>query len=552
MGMRYRLIIKFIFLIFVFSSSLAFGENQIDSLLNVLDRTIVNHEKYDQIKDKKLNHLRDLLSLASTDEQKFSVYGQLFNEYQSYRSDTALFYAERKLQIAKELNDKEKLNDAHLNIASVLVTVGMYKEALDTLRRINMKYSPDLRAYSFYVYRTLYGYLADYAFSAQDKVQYAKLTSMYRDSLLIANSPHSSAYIMVKSDKLIVNHKYDDALKLLKAYFPTIPPNNHDRAIIAYSISAAYHGKKERLKEKKWLTISAIYDLQSDAKEYISLRSLAYILYEDGDIARASKYIKRSLEDALFCSARLRTVEISRILPIINKAYQMETNARQRQLYFFLICISILSLFLLISLIFGYRQMKKLIKTRKNLSSANEQMKALNEELFKANQQLTEANATLTEANLIKEEYIGRYMDQCSMYIDKLDDYRHSLKKTAAAGKVSDLLNALRSSEFLEDELKEFYSNFDSTFLQLFPNFIEEFNLLLAKDEAILPKPGELLNTELRIFALIRLGIADSVKISHFLRYSLSTIYNYRTKTRNKAICPRDEFETMVMKIGTK
>jgi len=550
--MNKKLITSFFLMIFVFSSSLVFGENQIDSLLKVLDQTIANQAKYDKIKEQKLDNLKELAKIASTNELKYPVYGQLFDEYSAYRSDSALYYAEKKLQIAKELNDKEKLNDARLNIASVLVTVGMYKEAMDTLSTINMKYSPDLKAYAFYVYRTLYGYLMDYAFSAGDKARYARLTEQYRDSLLMVNTPHSSTYIMVKSDKLIVYHKYDEALKLLKGYYPTIPKGNHVRAIIAYSIAEAYKGKKELQEEKKWLIISAIYDLQSDTKEYISLRILAYLLYEGGDISRASKYIKRALQDALFCGARLRTVEISRILPIINKAYQSETKARQRQLYFFLICISVLLLFLLISMIFGYRQMKKLMKTRKNMNSANEQMKELNQELFKTNEQLTKANATLTEANLIKEEYIGRYMDQCSMYIDKLDDYRRSLKKTAAAGKVSDLMNALRSGEFIEDELNEFYSSFDSTFLQLFPNFIEEFNLLLAKDEAILPKHGKLLNTELRIFALIRLGITDSVKISHFLRYSLSTIYNYRTKIRNKAICPRDKFETMVMKIGTK
>ncbi len=550
--MNKKLTTGFFLLVLLFSSSLVLGGNQIDSLLHVLDRTVADQAKYDRIKEQKLSHLHELLSVAPTLALKYPIYGQLFDEYRAYRSDTALYYAEKKLQIAMTLHDREKLNDARLNIASVLVTVGMYKEAMDTLKTINMKYSPGLKAYSFYVYRTLYGYLADYAFAAKEKARYAQLTSMYRDSLLMVNAPNSSAYIMVKSDQLIVNHQYDEALKLLKDYYPRISKESHDRAIIAYSIAMAYKGKKELKEEEKWLIISSIYDLRSDTKEYVSLRELSYILYEAGDIGRASVYIKRSLQDALFCSARLRTVEISRILPIINRAYQMETNARQRQLYFFLICISILSLFLLISLIFRYRQMKKLIRMEKNLSQANQQMKALNQELFRTNDQLTRANATLTEANLIKEEYIGRYMDQCSMYIDKLDDYRHSLKKQAATGKVSDLLNAIKSSEFIEEELREFYSNFDATFLQLFPNFIEEFNLLLEKDKAILPKPGELLNTELRIFALIRLGITDSVKISHFLRYSLSTIYNYRTKIRNKAVCPRDEFETLVMKIGTR
>lgn len=141
-------------------------------------------------------------------------------------------------------------------------------------------------------------------------------------------------------------------------------------------------------------------------------------------------------------------------------------------------------------------------------------------------------------------------MDQCSEYIDKLDNYRRSLNKTASSGKVDDLFQAIKSKQFIEDELKEFYTNFDITFLQLFPGFVEEFKKLLTDDEYLQLKQGQLLNTELRIYALIRLGISDSVKISHFLRCSLSTIYNYRTKIRNKAIGQRDEFEEKVMLIG--
>jgi hypothetical protein len=274
-------------------------------------------------------------------------------------------------------------------------------------------------------------------------------------------------------------------------------------------------------------------------------------LYEDGDIDRAYKYIRRSLDDALFCNARLRTIEISAMVPIIDKAYQLQTQARQRDLIISLVSISLLSLFLIVAIFFVYRQMKKLAVTRKDLSIANDQLNDVNHELSGINQELKVTNDTLLEANIIKEEYIGRYMDQCSVYIDKLDEYRRLLNKTAVAGKIDELLHSIKSKQFIEDELKEFYDNFDSSFLQLFPTFVEEFKRLLSDHEDIQLKPGQLMNTELRIFALIRLGITDSVKISHFLRYSLSTIYNYRTKLRNKALGKRDEFEANVMRIGT-
>lgn len=540
-----------LFALLILIPMFSFAGNEMDSLLKVLDKTVDSCQIYSARKEEKLNRLKELLKIAPTDEQRYTLYNQLYDEYNNYTSDSALLYARKKLRIAEKLNNKRNIANTRLNLSLIMATVGMYKEAIDILDMVDIKSSPELKAYYFHIYRIVYGSMLDYAISSQEKEHYTSLTERYRDSLLVINPPQSSAHIIVKADQLIVRGKYDEALNLMLEYFPNIPPDNHDRAIIAYSISQAYHGKMERELEKKWLTISAISDLQSANKEYISLRSLAFLLYEDGDIDRAYKYMKRSLEDALFCKARLRTYEISQMMPIIDKAYQLENETRQRQLVIFLVSISILSLFLLGVIIMLKRQMIKLAKARKALSQANEQLSKLNQELYETNEQLKTTNTTLSEANLIKEEYIGRYMDQCSVYIDKLDEYRRQLNKTAVAGKMDDLMKAIKSKQFIEDELEEFYSNFDSTFLQLFPNFIEEFNNLLAEGEAIIPKPGEHLTTELRIFALIRLGISDSVKISHFLRYSLSTIYNYRTKIRNKSAGPRDDFENQVMKIGT-
>jgi hypothetical protein len=541
----------FSIVLFILIPLCLFAGSEMDSLLRVLDKTIENYQLYSNLKEQKLNQLKDLLNLTAADEQRYTICGKLFDEYRSYTSDSALTYARKKLVIAEKLNDITRLNDARLNLASIMGTLGMYKEAMDILNDVDIKTSPYLRAYYFHIYRTIYGSMSDYAVSSQEKARYDSRTAAFRDSLLAVNPPASGTHVMVRSDQLIVKRHYDEALKLLIPYFTTIKNNNHDKAIIAYSISEAYHGKKDRNLEKRWLAISANYDIQSANKEYISLRSLAFILYEDGDIDRAYKYMRRSLDDALFCNARLRTIEISAMVPIIDKAYQLQTQARQRDLIISLISISLLSLFLIVAIFFVYRQMKKLALTRKDLSIANDQLNDVNHELSGTNQELKVTNDTLLEANIIKEEYIGRYMDQCSVYIDKLDEYRRLLNKTALAGKIDELLHSIKSKQFIEDELKEFYDNFDSSFLQLFPTFVEEFKRLLSDHEDIQLKPGQLMNTELRIFALIRLGITDSVKISHFLRYSLSTIYNYRTKLRNKALGKRDEFEANVMRIGT-
>ncbi|MNE44367.1 hypothetical protein D3C80_1385890 [compost metagenome] len=198
-----------------------------------------------------------------------------------------------------------------------------------------------------------------------------------------------------------------------------------------------------------------------------------------------------------------------------------------------------------------YMQMKKVTRIKEELFVTNEKLAQLNKEISSTNEQLNERNAELSESNHIKEEYIAHFFDLCSTYINKLEGYRKELNKKVSDKKLEELFKMLKSTKVVDNELEELYNNFDSIFLNLYPTFVNDFNSFLIPDEQVVLKQGELLNTELRIFALIRLGITDSVKIAAFLRYSLSTIYNYRTKARNKAIVSRDEFEKMVARIGS-
>lgn len=280
------------------------------------------------------------------------------------------------------------------------------------------------------------------------------------------------------------------------------------------------------------------------------MQALASVLYETGDIEEAYRCIKSSMEDAMFCNARLRTYEVSKIFPIIDLAYQENVNKQKAELQLFLILVSILSFFLIIAVIYVYRQMKRVARIRKELYRTNVKLSELNQDLQSSNSQLNEVNKELSEANQIKETYIGHFLDLCSTYINKLEKYQNTLNKKAVEKKLDELYKMLKSKEMIENELKELYENFDSIFLHLYPDFVEEFNSLLSENERFVLKPNELLNVELRIFALIRLGITDSSKIANFLHYSANTIYSYRTRVRNKAAVPRDQFEKMVMKIG--
>ncbi|MBD3588590.1 DUF6377 domain-containing protein [Bacteroides sp. GM023] len=520
-----------------------------DALLREIDGIIKNRQTYGAEKEVRIADLKKLLVESTSDEQRYGFCGRLFDEYRAYNLDSSFVYAQRKQDLAHRLNKPDYLDDSAMNMAEVMGTTGMYKEALELLGEIDKKTLPDyLYSYYYHLYRTIYGLMGDYAVTAKAKKEYYRMTDLYRDSLLQTNVSDSLGHVLVMADKCTVHAQYDQAIHMLADFYKKPFLDAHAQAMITYTLSEAYRLKGDKKGQKHYLALSAIADLKSAVKEYVSLRKLASLVYEDGDIDRAYNYLKCSLEDATLCNARLRTLEISQVFPIIDKAYQLKTERQQREMKTSLICISLLSVFLLVAIFFVYKQMKKVAAARREVIDTNTLLQELNEELHDSNSQLKEMNHTLSEANYIKEEYIGRYMDQCSAYLDKMDLYRRSLNKIAAAGRVEELYKAIKSSQFLDEELKEFYANFDMTFLQLFPNFVDEFNALLT--EPMQPKPGELLNTELRIFALIRLGITDSTKIAQFLRYSVTTIYNYRTRVRNKALGERDEFETKVMKIG--
>lgn len=529
----------------------AADSSRADSLLLKLDQAIKERPIYMEQKELKLVELKRQLHRQIPDEERFAILGTLLDEYRSFNTDSALHMAEEREQIAIRLGNREYIDNARMNKADVLGMTGMYKEVMDLMRNIHIDRLPvDIHPYYYHIYRTVYGLMADYAVTAYEKKLYTELTDKYRDSLLLVNKDNLLIHTLIQSDQYNVRNEYDKAIRLLTDYLALQKDYEHDVAICAYTLSESYRLKGDKEKEKEYLIVSAMADMKTAVREYISLRKLAVLLYQEGDIERAYSYVKICMEDAAACNARLRKLEILEIFPIINDAYQQKTEKQQEQMKWALVSISLLSLFLLLAIFYVYKQMKKVAAARREVIDANKRLKELNDELHLSNAQLKEANHSIAENFYLKEEYIGRYMDQCSVYLEKMDNYRRSLGKIAATGNVEELYKNIKSSKFIEGELKEFYTNFDNTFLQLFPTFVEDFNALLADDEQISLKAGERMNTELRIFALIRLGITDSVKIAQFLRYSVTTIYNYRTKVRNKAAGDRDLLEQEVMTIG--
>lgn len=527
-----------------------------DTIMSSLYQTIEDKGMYESEKKKRITEIKRMLEMPNiTLEQRYDVNLKLYNEYKTYLSDSAIYYVKENVTIAKDVNSKIWINESKLDLISLYIIAGMYIESLMGLESINSKDLPDWLQVKYYdCYKLLYKYYSNnnpYTLVHNDK------SELYRDSLLRILDQNSNHYKIVYAEKLYDENKLDESKKILEKILDETESDTHEKAILAYALANIYKKEGNINKQKEYYAISAICDIKNTIKENASMQALASVLYETGEVEDAYLCIKLSMEDAMFCNARLRTYEISQIFPIIDSAYQENVEKQKLELKVFLILVSLMSIFLIIAIIYVYRQMKRVARIRKELYRTNLKLNELNEDLqstvnqlHDVNAELSVVNTELSEANQIKETYIGHFLDLCSTYIDKLEKYQNTLNKKAVERKLDELYKMLKSREMIDNELKELYEKFDNIFLHLYPNFVEQFNDLLIEEERFVLKPNELLNVELRIFALIRLGIVDSSKIANFLHYSVNTIYSYRTRVRNKSRIPREQFELMVMKIG--
>ena len=506
------------------------------SLLDTLDITLRESHKYIDARRAKIAGLKAELARAATDAERYRLAGRLREEYRSFDIDSALYFANEKMAVARRIGNASYISDARMNLAEMSGVHGMYKEALDYIDSVDKGVLDVYQMeYYYHVYRNIYGLMADNCSNAVIKKRYLALTDSYRDSILLVNNPESFNYVIVKADKDNVHGRYNEAIKLLKDSYSKFD-NIHSKALLDYSLAMAYAGKGDTANEKRHLILSAISDIRSGIREYTSLRLLAVLLYKEGDVDRAYAYMTRCMDDAAACNSLWRIYEVQKAFPVINKVYHHKLDRQRRVIFCSLVFIILLTLFLAVAILVIKKQMRKVSAARRQAQEANVRLKELNREL--------------NESSHIKEEYIAHYIDQCSLYIDKMDKYRKHLQKVAQKGGAKELFEEIRSKSFIDNELKDFYAQFDDSFLNLFPNFVDDFNNLLVPEQRIRLKPGEKLNTELRIFALIRLGISSSTKIANFLRYSVTTIYNYRVKLRNAAAGDREKFDDAVMMIG--
>lgn len=519
------------------------AKHNIDSLMNVLDNEVENYNQYVQKYNESITTFKENIRYARTDQERYELNKHLFYSYQAFQNDSALHYLNECRKYAQRMGRKDLEGEILARQAFQLSTVGMYYESRELLHLIDASVLTKEGRLEYYNARIhLYHELSYYTNVDWIRQKYKAMEYLLIDSLPFVAGKTDDVYYKWKGFYYYEKEESERALKLFKEWVDRAQPGSREFATAAffmYLINARLQNQEE---VKYWLVVSAITDIRNSIMDQASLWTLANILAQEGDVKRAHSYITYSWDAATRFQTKVRSGQISPILSMIETSYQTKIREQNMWLTVAVVVVSLMLILFIGLLWYVNRQ-------RKYLHSTRNELRTINDELQNVNTELKLSNVKLNESNRVKEEYIGRFLSLCSLYIDKIEEQRKRVNKMVKAKQYDDLYNATRTTEMKKKELEELYSNFDAAFTHLFPNFVDELNALIAPEERIMTKDGRL-TTTIRIFALIRLGIDDSNKIAEFLNYSVHTIYNYRVKIRNAALCDRNEFEQKIKELG--
>jgi DNA-binding CsgD family transcriptional regulator len=528
--MRIRLSILFVLLAIAYTKA-----DTIQELTAQLEQELGRRQAYLQAKEQRIDSLSTALQHTATTEQKVALYNKLFNEFLTYKADSVINCVNREMQLALTTNNVDLIANAKVHKALALATTGYFSHANDLLDEIPAAQIADSVKAEYYSAREwIYGVWAEYTDDATFTPQFRNKRVLYLDSIISVLPEGSLRKKYVDAERHLRLHQYKEALPLYDEVLRESPENTRLYAQSAYAAAMIFEIQKDWEHYEEYLLKAAISDQVTPLKENLALQQLAlFINKKYDDLDRANRYLLYSLEDAYFYNNRLRLIEIAKKFPDIIVSYQQKMVKRNDNMNIALWVIIVLCVVLAVNMFLLYKKWKA---ERQHIR-----------DIAEANAKLEEMNMRLIDTNAMREQYVYLFMDLCATYIDKFNKYRSTVKAKVKARLQDDLLKPALARNS-EAESRELFFNFDKAFLHVFPDFVEEFNKLLREGEKIELKPNEQLNTELRIFAMVRMGIKDSSKIATLLFYSPQTIYNYRTAVRNRAI-NRDTFEAEVERL---
>ena len=546
------------------TSKHALEENR--KLLHSLDSLLEQQDLFVRVKEERIKQLKMQYSRVKDVKELYAMNRMVYLEYRVYDADSALHYINKNIQLAQQTNNRTWEVVSLLEQSFVLTSSGLLTEALKAASDLPPEELPqNLRSEYCGRLCTLYSRLRDYSSeNSQLSEHYNNLQKAFRDSVYLTATPDELRYWNCRAWLYLGTPEIEPVKQAFEENKQTLSNDSRKYSIATYNLSAIYRSENNESKYLENLILSAMADIRSVNGDIGSLQEIAEYLFKHGEIDRAYNYILYCFQKAMLFHNRVRIVKMSHLQNQIYKAYQEQSRTQQKRLQASLIAVSFLFLVLIGAFLFIRKQMRRLKEANLKLDSTNQKLsvnmdalstahqrlKEVNMQLKDLNTQLQEVNDQLRESNYVKEEYIGYVFNICSTYISKLEEFRKNINRKLKVGQIEDVKAMTDSSATASNELKEFYQNFDTIFLHLYPDFVGDFNALLLPEERIELKEGELLNTELRIHALIRLGITDSVKIADFLHCSAQTVYNNRLRTRNKSIIPKEDFINAVKKLG--
>jgi len=528
-----------ILVLLLFFSGVSLSAQDKNPILDDLDKVLLKKEIYMRqkyAKIKGLNISEHKFMLSKDDRNLYHTYMSLFDEYKSFKYDSAYYYLERAKSRALVLKDPQLIAKTRIKEGFVLLSSGLFKEAIDTLSSINPEVLGHNNAFEYYsVKARAYYDLADYNKDQRYNINYIRNGNLYLEKALALISPNTNEYWATESLKRLKQQDWKGAEFAFSYWINhfNLPPEYY--GIATSSLGYIYSERGFTEKAIQYLAMAAIADVKNATKETVALRNLANELFKLGQLDKANRYINLAMDDATFYNARHRKIEISSILPIIEKAQLNKVNEKNDKLEKIVILLAVLAIIIVLFLIIIFKQLKERNASRKAMADSYGK--------------LQEMNTSLSEANAIKEEYLAYSIKATSDLINKIDHIQKSTIQKIISKKTDEVIASLNRYN-VKVERENLFHQFDDIFLKLFPTFITDFNNLFPPDHRTTIKKGELLNTEMRIFALYRLGIQDSNQIADFLELSVATIYTYKTRIKSKSDF-KEVFEDKIMAIKT-
>ncbi len=528
----------------VFSATHNMHYRAIDSLLMVLDEEIAKENVYIQSHQDRISTFKSSYLVKNDPESAVALNSILYEEYRFFKYDSALYYLEQNLYIADKTNNTSLFTDTKLVLCNLYIINGLFWEAERILNFMNPDNLTDSQKRFYYENRMrLYGHMNRFTVDALNESIYFQNFMEAEAQYATVNMDGEENYLEDIQYLIYFYHKRIDDLKSLCEQ--TIQTTQMGERM--YSFACKWRGMAAELEgdpddQMYYYLLGAISDCRGNIKNNTVIYYLTRHLFTQNDIKRSHKYINYVLINANTSNSFILKSLIADLVYEINKAYETENRQYQKQLVLGLILIFLLFIILLFSLFVLMKEMRRARAAEQKISDTHRTQVELNKKL-------SDLNVNLAQTNLLKEECIGIIMGVRPYYIDKMEEYRRQVVKYLKQGKVNELHEFCRSENKLSNEMDALYKEFDQMILNILPTFIDEFNQLLMDDARIYPKNGQM-TMELRIYALIRLGIKDSANIARHLRCSVNTIYNYRSRMKNKSKVLRKDFEAEVMKIG--